>query len=53
MFIVKIKGKRHSIWESNREAWKQVDTLLNHGYKSIEVSYTHVTEFFENGHYFV
>ncbi|KKM07248.1 hypothetical protein LCGC14_1735800 [marine sediment metagenome] len=54
MYIVRFRNhKRHSIWNTKREALKQIETLNNCGYKDCYYEYLDASMNYENGHYFV
>ena len=52
MFIVKVNGRKHSVWSTRQEARKQADTLRDHGYKVVSIVFSENTDY-GNGQYFI
>ncbi len=52
MWFVYINNEKHSVWNTKTEAIKQIEVLINNGYRN--VYYDEIkTESYNNGHYFV
>ena len=49
--IVFVGGSPHSAWNSKDEAIKQMEVLINSGYKNVH--YEFIDHNYENGYYFV
>lgn len=54
MYIVYIEHKKHSIWNTSREAELQRVILINHGHDKRLLGTEYIeTNNYKNGHYFV
>ena len=53
MYVVYVNDERHSAWDEEEDANKQIDTLEDNGYKNCYYEYEPVEEFVEDGHYYV
>lgn len=52
MYIVRFNlGKKHSVWNTEKEAEKQIEVLEGCGYKNCFWEFLNCE--YENGHYFV
>jgi hypothetical protein len=53
MYVVYIGNDKHSAWDEEEDALNQIRVLEENGYKNCYHNYEGVSEFVENGHYFV
>lgn len=52
MYIVLIRGKKHSAWVSESQAYRQATILREEGYKTVQVT-RREDEVKQNGHYYL